>query len=82
MGIIRRVLPGCHEPEYEALLVTDETMLDSVWFDDEDELIMRCFRYYGVRLNIEHFAWPLWRVLDYLDSTRIPYTMQVYNSAK
>jgi hypothetical protein len=52
------------------LFVADDATIHDIYLGDEQELVARCERHYGVRFRQEWLLRPLWQVLDELEETR------------
>ncbi len=59
------------DPYEHPWLVTDEASLYDITLDDEEDLIKRISDYYGITIDKKFIGLPFWKLLDYLEKSRI-----------
>lgn len=55
------------DPEEIPFLVTDEANLADIFLGEENELIKKVQKEYGVKITADHFRIPFWKLLDLLN---------------
>jgi len=56
--------------DYEGLFVSDEATVWDVSMAAPEELLKRCFDYYGRAVSLEDLKQPLWKLLPQLSAGR------------
>jgi hypothetical protein len=58
------------DSEEEAIFVSDEASIYDISTDDEEALLERVEKVYGVILEVNDFLLPIWKLVDLIDSKK------------